>query len=74
MEVIFALSITALTITCVTVYTQRLTELMQVVAGPMIQVLEEEMELNTRMLAELKEEKKQLISTLNAAELQHTRH
>lgn len=54
-----------------TVYTQRLTELLQVVAGPMIQVLEEEIELNKRTLIELEEEKKQLLTALHDTELQH---
>lgn len=46
------------------VYTQRLTEMMQVIAGPIIQVLEEEVEGNRRKLIELNQEKKKLSSQL----------
>lgn len=45
-------------------YTQRLTEMLQVVAGPIIQALEEEIALNTRSLIELDLEKNKLHTLL----------
>lgn len=46
------------------VYTQRLTEMLQVVAGPIIQTLEEEVGINKSTLIKLDQEKKQLLSKL----------
>lgn len=50
------------------VYTQRLTEMLQVVAGPMIQVLEEEIERNRRTVIQLDQEKKRLLTLLEREE------
>ena len=46
------------------VYTQRLTELLQVVAAPLMQVMEEEIQVAKKHLAELNSEKEQLIAAL----------
>ena len=51
-------------IVCFSVYTQRLTEMLQVVAGPIIQTLEEEVGINKSTLIKLDQEKKQLLSKL----------
>lgn len=39
--------------------------MMQVVAGPIIQVMEEEIELNKKTLMHLEQEKKQLMAALH---------
>ena len=49
---------------CFSVYTQRLAEMLQVVAGPIIQTLEEEVDVNKSTLMKLDQEKKQLLSKL----------
>ena len=49
----------------IVVYTQSLTQMLQVVAGPMMQVLEEEIQSNKRTLSKLDKEKKELLSMLN---------
>ena len=51
-------------IVVIAVYTQRLTEMLQVLAGPIIQALEEEIALNTKTLIELDLEKNKLHTLL----------
>ncbi len=46
------------------VYTQSLTQMLQVVAGPIMQVLEEEIETNQRSFKKMDSEKKELLALL----------
>jgi len=45
--------------------------MLQVIAGPMIQVLEEEIERNKKTLQELDQEKNQLLRTLEESKSDH---
>ena len=44
--------------------------MLQVIAGPIIQVLEEEIESNKRTLTKLEKEKEDLLTKVNTTELQ----
>ena len=48
-------------------FTQALSHLLQVVAGPLIQSLQEELERNRRAIEGLRSEREELVAVLNAS-------